>query len=428
MYAPPPRDTWEKWAAFGAVAIVAVSVSFGAHAVKRRLKPPPSVVEAPVAAPTASAPPTIADEPDVEDETPALAADDEPAPEPGTPSSSLRARPTWGRLEIGVRGTPTVQYAPQHSRPLDLFLRSAPLSGDVVRGLVICRAQTWNKADTFAGDDLHLRATFGGMPEAAADGPEDGNLAFVSAPLVTLKKGDKIALAVFDRDVFELTPLSRTTLTRQDGPLSTMDQGAAIECRELSGAALQQAVAIDTAAADVAIASLGRRELSGRTYDWGWPLLEIARARRTTGDAAALVGWDDARVKKRVTSTDQAVARLEAQRPRVFDDLYATAGTQTTVGDLDVAFVACVGGTVKLRLRNAGTRAVRVGAYDGPRVYVATSKSGPVGASPEPFDVVTKDIAPGAELEASFRPLGVDLGAAIAGICVAERCGVVRVR
>ncbi len=446
MYAPPPRDSRERWAAFGVIAIVAVGVSFGAHTLKKRFKPAPHeeprvVAPAPVA-PTASAEPAEPAEDDEDAPTPST--DDEPAPAPGTPASSLKARPPWGRLDIGVRGAPTLQYAPQHSRPLNVFLRSAPLSGDVARSFVICRAQTFNKADTFAGDDVHFRAKLGSTPEVAADGPEDGNLGFVSAPLVVLRKGETVSLQVFDRDVFELTPLSRTTVTRQTGPLTTMDPGAAVECRELAGDALRSAVASETARADAAIATVSRRELSGRTFDWGWPLLEIGRAHRATGDAAALVGWDDARVKKRVSSIDDAVARLEGQRPAIFEQLRAGAGAQTRVGDVQASFVSIACGpkqglagscAVKVRFENQGTRAMRLNGFDGPRVYVATAKTGPIGVAPEPFDVTLKDVAPGSELEASFHPVplegslrALETDPLIVGVCVGDRCGVLRAR
>jgi hypothetical protein len=187
-------------------------------------------------------------------------------------------------------------------------------------------------AAAFAGDDVHFRAAFGATPEVAVDGPEDGNLAFVSAPLVTLRKGERVQLQVFDRDVLELTLLSRQTLTRADGPLTAMDKGAAVECRELAGDALRAAVTGETAKADAAIATLSRKQLSGATFDWGWPLLEIAHARNATDDAAALAGWDDARV---------------AKRPAIFDRLRATAGDRTKVGDVQASFVSIACGPME---------------------------------------------------------------------------------
>lgn len=435
MHAPPPRDTAQKWAAFGVVALVAVGVSVGAHGLKKRFKPAHEAAPAPIASVAPVPLPEGAAVPE-EDDGPAP-AEDEPAPPPGTPASSLKARPSWGRVDLLVRGAPTLRYAPQHAQPLEVFLRASPLAGDVDRAFVICRAQTFNKADTFAGDDLHLRATFGATPEVAADGPEDGNLGFVSAPLVTLRKGERINLEVFDRDVFELTLLSRSTTTRKDGPLSIIDKGAAVECRELSGAALSGAVTIETAKADAAIATLARRQLSGRTSDWDWPLVDLSRAHQTTSDAAALVGWDDARVTKRVSAIAASVARLEAQRPVVFEQLRSGASAQTKVGDVEASFagIACgpkVGRAgscaVKIRFKNAGTRPTRLNGYDGPRVYVATAKSGPISAPPEPADATLKDIAPGAELEASFAIRALDTEAVIAGVCAAQSCGVLRAR
>ena len=446
MYAPPPRDSAQKWAAFGVVAIVAVGVSFGAHTLKKRFKSArvePAPHEAPL--PFASVAP-IADEPDEASDVgdPTAPVADEPAPPPGTPAASLKARPAWARIDPTLRGTPTRPYAPQHAQPLDVFLRASPLSGDVQRGFVICRAQTFNKADTFAGDDVHFRAAFGATPEVAVDGPEDGNLAFVSAPLVTLRKGERVQLEVFDRDVLELTPLSRQTLTRVDGPLTALDKGAAVECRELAGDALRAAVTGETAKADAAIATLSRKQLSGATFDWGWPLLEIAHARNATNDAAALAGWDDARVAKRVAAADAAVARLEAQRPAIFDRLRATAGDRTKVGDVQASFVSIACGpkeghagscAVKVRVTNHGARATRLNGFDGPRLYVASAKTGPMPVSPEPYELMMKDIAPGAELEASFVVAATDRSAAsletepvIVGVCVRERCGVLRAR
>lgn len=437
MYAPPPRDSAQKWAAFGVVAIVAVGVSFGAHTLKKRFKPAPH--EAPLPVASVAPVPLGLDEPDETSDVgdPTTPVADEPAPPPGTPAASLKARPAWARTDPTLRGSPTQKYAPQHAQPLDVFLRGSPLSGDVQRGFVICRAQTFNKADTFAGDDVHFRATFGATPEVAVDGPEDGNLAFVSAPLVTLRKGDRVQLQVFDRDVFELTLLSRQTLTRGDGPLMAMDKGAAVECRELTGDTLRSAITGETAKADAAIAALSRKQLSGATFDWGWPLLEIAQARNATNDAAALAGWDDARVAKRVAAADAAVARLEAQRPAIFDRLHSGAGAETKVGDVQASFVSIACGpkegyagscAVKVRFTNQGARATRLNGYDGPRMYVASRATGPVAVSPEPYELVMKDIAPGAELEASFVAPSLETEPVIVGVCARERCGVLRAR
>lgn len=144
--------------------------------------------------------------------------------------------------------------------------------------------------------------------------------------------------------------------------------------------------------------------LSGATSDWGYPHLEIARAHRDAGDMAALVGWDDARVKKRVAAIGAASEKVGAQYPRVFDELRSGARNETTIDGIKLTLASVECGpkigfagrcAVKLTLVNESGRAIRWSGYRGPFAYVATKKSGPVGVSPVERDLVMKDIASG---------------------------------
>lgn len=425
MYAPAPREAKEKWAAFAVVAAVAVGVSFGAHALKKRIKgdAPP---EAEPAADTALSDDDPAELPDIDLEPDPNEADGLP-PAPGTPAASLKARPSWGRLEDPLRASPVNPYAPQHARPLDLFQKAAPLSGELDRAFVVCRVRSEGHADTLAGDDLHVRATFGSTPTIAADGPEDANLAFVSAPLVTLRKDDAVTFEVFDRDVLGVAALARPTVVYTGGPLATTSAGARAECRALAGAALDGVARLDEAAASGALAQLSRRELSDRSFDWSWPHAEIRLARRATTNLAALVGWDDSRVTSRVSALDHTVAQLERERAAMFQRLSASAGPKTTVGPIAATLedVDCEDGScaVTLRLANHGSRPMRMNGVTGPRVYVASAKTGPVPAAVEPPEVALKDIAPKAELEVTLRTYEAT-EPLIVGVCVDTRCGV----
>src|SRR5262249_46256654 len=150
---------------------------------------------------------------------------------------------------------------------------------------------------------------------------EDANLAFVSAPLATLKKGDRVLFEVYDRDVFEVQLITRATVTYDGSGLSSTDPGAAIECRVLSGDALARTLKKSTEPADGAIAKLGRVHLDPYSPNWGWPDLQILETRRAVGDVAAFVGWDDARAQKRIGAFDAAIAALEAQKQPIFDEL-----------------------------------------------------------------------------------------------------------
>ena len=360
----------------------------------------------------------------------------DPGPvELGTPKSSLRARPAWGKVDsITPHADATIEYAPQLSAPLEVFLAAAALRGDVERGLLICRVQSFNKMDTFAGDDLHARATFGDTPEVANDGPEDGNLAFVSAPLATLKRGDTARFVVFDRDVFEMELITRASAKYGGGPLAMTDAGAAIECRVLEGASLDKQTARYAEAADDANKKLSRHSLDGHAPEWGWPRLEIIGAQRRVADVAGLVGWDDPRTKKRIDGNAAAVAAVEAQRARVFDDLHASAGPEADLHGLHAKVEEIVCGAprspcaARVTLRNDASAPIPLGHYGGASPYLAMPGTGPVDGRFEGID--KGEIAPKETLEVRISADGapLDAGPALVGICMSNRCAVLRAR
>jgi hypothetical protein len=347
----------------------------------------------------------------------------------GTPASSLRARPPWGAREhLTVHAKKTSQYAPQASSPLELFLGASPLAGELERAVVICRFQSFNKHDTFAGDDLHARLTLGSAtPEVANDGPEDGNLAFVSAPLVRLKKSDRVAFQVFDRDVFGLTPLTTSSLTFTGGPLTAMDSGAAVECRALTGDALGRAVATKATAASGTLVELEKARLDGRKPTWGYPREALARAEKEIADVAALAGWDDPRARERVARHDSRAASLQAERESVFDELHAHASGALRAGTFEITVdgSSCGTGCVNLSVKNTGASATRFGTYPM-SLYFATRAAGPsfahIRGRQEP-------IAPGAVVSVPVTTIGaLPAGPALLGACSGGTCGVVRVQ
>ena len=121
------------------------------------------------------------------------------------------------------------------------------------------------------------------------------------------------------------------------------------------------------------------------------------------------------------------------------DELRNGAGSETTVDGMTVTFVAVQCGpkvglagrcALSLSLTNGSGRAVRWNGYKGPSAYVATRASGPQVLVPAQARLQAQDVAPGATVDivlhtADDRPGKDD---AIAGICVDERCGAIRVR
>ena len=248
-----------------------------------------------------------------------------------------------------------------------------------------------------------------------------------------------VKVAVFDRDVFELTSLARVNVTYAGTPIVVADPGATIECRSLTGDALHSRVATDAGAADLAITTLGRTKLHGRTSHWGYPYELIASAHRAIGDVAALVGWDDARTQKRVVEVASAIAAVDEQKARVFDELRNGAGSETTVDGVKVTFVSVECGPkvglagrcrVNVALTNGSGRPIRWTGYRGLQTYVATRGTSPQIVTPLRPELMTQDIANGASADATLltwddRPGKED---AIAGVCIDQQCGILKLR
>ncbi len=373
-------------------------------------------------APVASASANLEDEP-------------EPVPAaPGTPRSSEHARPKWAK---------DASYAPQLTDPLDVFLAASPLRGDVAHALVICRFQSFNKMDTFAGDDLRASLVLDGTPGRSANGPEDANLAFVSAPLAKVAHGDMIRFEVWDRDVFSDELITRTSVKYDAGPVVMSDTGASIECRALDGAALDREVKEHGARADRDARTLAGAKLDGRRPLWGWPTSDLTKQQGRAGDLAALVGWDDPRTVKRVVGLASAEAVLEAKRERLFGELHAAAKADADVHGLHVHLeeIACGARkaalgvasatspcVARVTLRNDTDGVISFTPYSAPQPYLATAKTGPLWAR---FDkLVAPELASKATAEALVIPEGVALEdePALLGVCIAATCATVLAR
>jgi hypothetical protein len=426
----------------GVLAFIGVAALATALVLTRRARssasaaaggPAPSSMPAPSVSPAASPlPVSIA--------PPAPLAPPAPPGKAGTAATSLRARPAWWARGDGTRSSPSEEYAPQLGKPLDAFIAAAPFAGDVRGAYVICRVQTFGHADTFAGDDVQARAAFGSMPRVAADGPEDDNLAFVSAPLATIRTGDRIAFEILDRDVFSLELITRLDVAYTGGPLTAVDKGAAIECRALAGDALDRQVAHAVAFAGRQAAAVRATKLQGNMPGWGWPTFEIIELERDVADVAALAGWDDPRVLASDAEHDATIAALETQRSTVFGDIRATASSKATLDDVTIEVVdvpcgrkkpptaagvasACV---AQATIRNDGSAPLSVSSLsigDGASFYTARATTGPVAAT-------ITDLRTGAEvselsarstLDVLVSPIA-DKDPALVGLCAHGRC------
>ncbi len=366
------------------------------------------------------------------------AVPEEPAAPVGTPSASLRKRPAWGKMDHVRSGNETVsEYAPQLDRPEEAFVLGAPLPADGVdRALLVCRVQTFAKADAFAGDDLQVRIAFGHTPLVVNDGPEDKNLGYVSAPLASLKKGETVRFEVFDRDVWELEVIAMPQVAWNGGALTVLDPGATIECHSLSGEPLQKLVALHAADADRTIRGLSTKKLEPASSNWGWPDMEIIGAQRGVGNVAGLVGWDDPHAMRRVASLDAATTALAAQKPAVFDGLHGGAGSTVTVGKITVSNprMECApsgaGCTVHAMLENHAEKPLSFTSYDNSLgLYAATRDSGPHAASFAHGDKT--ELGAGESMELTIEAehtQSLSAAPSILGVCLAGRCQALKLK
>jgi hypothetical protein len=337
------------------------------------------------------------------------------APPPGTFGESTAAKPDFAHQEERAQ-LQTTQYAPQLSKPLDVFLLAKPLDAEIERGFVICRFQTFNHADAFAGDDVSVHMKVGDAPYVTGNGPEDGNLAFVSAPLVTMKKGSPFIAEVFDRDVFELEVITNVSITWPGAALTFTNSGTSLECRQLTGDAHAHAVSLALGAADAHISKAGKVTPTPHSLDWGLPNLESIYA--AIRDIAGLTGWADARAKKRTDAVITLKSDIVAKQGPIFDGLYKEASDKASTKDADVVLSGVTCNTeqtceVKLRLTNKTKYSMSIGV--DPSVYMATAKTGPVVPGFEQTDSVGANETAEVTLHSHKVPLGTE--PSIIGFC-----------
>jgi hypothetical protein len=329
---PAPRDRLHRWLAAGAIVVVAVSVSFASNAFKTHLKstlPQPAPPEPVPDLPAETTPP--------DDPTPAVEVEPEPLPDPdddappatderivpkGTAESSRAAAPAWA--------TPG-EWVPEHSRAADVFATVTPVYGELSKTFVVCRGRLDHASPT----GLLLR--LGALPELRGERARRGGWVYATAPLVDLRRSDHVELVLFKR--VERGPEER--LMVMDAfyglTLARRDENGDIECGMLRDDDLQTRIARDAGRADAAIARLAATKLEPTWRAWGYPSRLRIDVERKISDVAAITGWDDVRVKKRVAAYARAVAKVDADKVRVFGQLHAGAKREATIGSVTIA-------------------------------------------------------------------------------------------
>jgi hypothetical protein len=224
--------------------------------------------------------------------------------------------------------------------------------------LVVCRAWSAGKSDTFLGDDLRVTVTLGNAPSVANDGPEDGNRAFVTLPHASLAQGDAVVFHVVDRDTFTDDEIGESASVFKRAGLQASGALFSVECRALSDTATNNALAQRKRAAESALKRVEAAKLDETRPDLALPIERIREARTKITDAAVLVGWSDATVETLLTSHDEAVRALEDRRATLVADMRrrAEGKHRAEIADtrISVTAVTCESGSciAKLHVEN----------------------------------------------------------------------------
>jgi hypothetical protein len=413
---PAPRDSGQKWLAFGAVVVVIVGVSWASSAFKKHLtqslpqpEPPPLFDPPSNPAPPSSAEPDDDDAPPADDAKPKFASSIE---------ASAQTRPAW---------SPAGPYAPQHSKAVDLYASGSSIAGPLFRTFVACRVEANDPSD----GELELRMKVGASPEIVSRSQKNATTAFATAPLASLEKGETVSLRASVRNGEKVTELARVSAALGDNGLTVPEtHGIDVDCVTLAQSDLDDRVAKDAGRADVVIRRLVMPKLDYEKIDWAYPHDDLARARLATSDVAALVGWDDARAKRRVSALVGVQASLDAASAPVFEHLHRSATKSALAADLEVKLesLSCTKRcTAKLSVTNSTDHAIAWTGEGAPRRYVATKHGGPqfFEASGPPWEQI------GAGVTATVTLVLPDLPPkepAILGICGPSRCGALALR
>ena len=332
-------------------------------------------------------------------------------------------------MRILILSAALVSLAASAGTPERPFVPQVPDAWETFRGLaedavslpattvVLCQVSVPSlRYDSFAGAELRVSLSVNGGPPGLVNGPEDADVALVSFP-VTLSRGDRLTMTVWDRDFTELEfvgsgsvvlgaslPVSFTkspfkatcrglpeamTLTRQETTIARVD--AALDA--LTPQPLVQLVAENLGRPD-----RERRELdealnaAGAWQSWNRPALAERLRRSHTIEAR----WTRA-------VTDQIATQL-TQLPKAGEPIVLQAG----VLDVTVGALRCVHGRCSLTLEFTNLSEqplerdrfeVPEEAFDRAQVFCATGNILEVslpGAPASPDGGTLVSIAPGA--------------------------------
>jgi hypothetical protein len=286
-------------------------------------------------------------------------------------TSNASAQPTWRELSRARNEPPQLEGAGSY------FDLAPPAEGTALEGTLVCRLEI-ARTRSYDGLGGAITRNYGapdptvtlhvGRRRFVVQGPEDAWRFHFSVPNVTLRRRDRVAVRVVDRDVAVDDPVGDAA-ARFAGRLPIVLEGLAVstECRRIDPAELERRLPRALANADSAIAHLTAAQPSLDRDDLGAP--GSGPALDALYDAAALVGWEHPEVARRrlaITAAEQTFARALAARLAEADagapDLgVASVGSPWTVRVLDRASCEPNAGRCRVRVELTTDGPARLG-------------------------------------------------------------------
>lgn len=217
----------------------------------------------------------------------------------GSPKTSKAAKPIW---ELSS------DYAPQYTyRTAELFrsLEGEAREGELKEALLLCYIDASNAPSyDFFGGKNELGGT---IKLGKVDISGNFKSHYVTAPLTTLKTGEKVTVKVYDRDYISRDELIETLSATFEGklPLKVEGKRTSFSCVALNRQEVELELALLLPEVERALKEV-EGELTPDLYNTFSFLPDVfypAQDRIT--QIAALVGWDDPSVSSRILRIDQ---------------------------------------------------------------------------------------------------------------------------
>jgi hypothetical protein len=235
-----------------------------------------------------------------------------------TADQSRTARPEWSSDGSFAPQLPESDKKGLFEGTRDSPAQSPSQASDPV--LMICRIEYKGFPDGglkglfgASAPDLNVHLEAPNLPALATYGPEDSHVTFMTVPLLTLASTDSLVFHLRDRDADSVEVLGTVTLPAARFPIEHEQGLTAIDCRLMAKARVEQLATEQLRNVDKELAEIGAPAPIDPSNDtFGLKPLRW-RMRDAITRIAAVTGWADARVARRIEWMSNIELRLRRE-------------------------------------------------------------------------------------------------------------------